>query len=757
MTELIYYMIAILFAGVALLVLNVFLKKFTKTNHNWIFKGLGILLAGIFVTRVLSADIPLESIFELGGTAHDSAFAAFVSLTLTWFSYAAVLVTILYPFFKIKNVQNLVKYFVLPVAILDLVFLRSYTIGIVGLIINMDYRGILLSLEIGFMLTFAIQAFITSKTFKMSWKEFGTLMLSILGVLIVSIPAYTLRGYFGNGSTTIEIIDFTVYHRIALYAAFIIPFTIWYIFRNKEYDVKRFAVLFLSLAGLLTFSLRFKFDIAFNLNQWPLHLCYTAMYIVPLTLIFKTEKVFYFTFFINVLGALLAMLMPNYGVQNITGVSLITFWVNHLMAFFMPLLIVALRIYPRPKLKQFKYSTIAFTVYFFLILIINAWLTNYGSVDFFFTNSDFIAEKLGLWAENLRNITWTIYVNDLTLVFYPVYQLLFYLVYVAAAFGMWFIYEQFYLFSDQLSDMGKRKKQLKMDQYLLSVALNGRGVQEPMNKENENKLVLKNFTKKYGNSEVFAVKDANLVVNGGEIFGFLGPNGAGKSTIIKSIVGIQPITSGSMEVWGYDVDKQSVQTKRLIGFVPDHYALYEKLTGREYINYIADLYEVSLQDRNVRIEKYVKAFELENAFDNQMKTYSHGMKQKIAIMSALVHDPKLWILDEPLTGLDPTSIFQVKEAMKQHAERGNIVFFSSHIIDVVERLCDRIAIIKKGQIKTVVSIKELEEKGILLEDFYLKTIGEQKKEIEKSFTDKKPSKTTKPTDSKPKKANSKKQ
>ena len=162
--------------------------------------------------------------------------------------------------------------------------------------------------------------------------------------------------------------------------------------------------------------------------------------------------------------------------------------------------------------------------------------------------------------------------------------------------------------------------------------------------------------------------------------------------------------------------------KKQIGFVPDHYALYEKLTGREYINYIADLYDVSIEDRNQRINKYVDIFELQGAFDNQMKTYSHGMKQKIAIMAALVHNPKVWILDEPLTGLDPNSIYQVKECMKNHAKEGNIVFFSSHIIDVVEKICDRIAIIKKGQVRATKTIKELDEEGILLEDYYLSII-----------------------------------
>ena len=244
----------------------------------------------------------------------------------------------------------------------------------------------------------------------------------------------------------------------------------------------------------------------------------------------------------------------------------------------------------------------------------------------------------------------------------------------------------------------------------------------PMNENAGIKYELIHFSKKYGNNKNYSVEDANLEVFGGEIFGFLGPNGAGKSTIIKSTVGIQSITEGNIEICGYDVTRQPVMAKRQIGFVPDHYALYENLTGREYINYIADIYEVSQEERNQRIEKYVKLFELDNKIDNKIETYSHGMKQKITIMAALVHNPKVWILDEPLTGLDPNSIYQVKECMKQHAAKGNIVFFSSHIIDIVEKLCGRIAIIKKGHIRCVKKLSEIESTGISLEQFYLNTI-----------------------------------
>ena len=237
------------------------------------------------------------------------------------------------------------------------------------------------------------------------------------------------------------------------------------------------------------------------------------------------------------------------------------------------------------------------------------------------------------------------------------------------------------------------------------------------------KLVFDNFTKRYGNSAVLSANHVSLEVKGGQIFGFLGPNGAGKSTCIKSAIGIQPVTDGNIYVCGYDVATQPVQTKRLIGYVPDHYALYEKLTGREYVNYIADLYGVSKEDRDERIARYVDLFELNQAFDNRMQTYSHGMKQKVTIMAALVHNPKIWILDEPLTGLDPQSIFQVKQCMIRHAQEGNIVFFSSHIIDVVEKLCTEIAIIKKGKIVYQADMKTVERdhpEG--LEAFYLSTI-----------------------------------
>ena len=235
-------------------------------------------------------------------------------------------------------------------------------------------------------------------------------------------------------------------------------------------------------------------------------------------------------------------------------------------------------------------------------------------------------------------------------------------------------------------------------------------------------LEIKNLSKKYGNSPVKAVDNLSLKLKKGEVFGFLGPNGAGKSTTIKSIVGILPFEDGDVLINGVSIKKEPLKAKMNIGYVPDNHAVFERLTGREYVNHMANLYNVSVEDMQARCNKYLKIFKLENAFDQQIKSYSHGMKQKISVIAALVHNPKLWVLDEPLTGLDPQSAYQLKLAMKKHAEEGNTVFFSSHILDVVENLCDRCCIIKKGVLQGVYDHKEMKNKNESLEELFMQVI-----------------------------------
>jgi len=239
-------------------------------------------------------------------------------------------------------------------------------------------------------------------------------------------------------------------------------------------------------------------------------------------------------------------------------------------------------------------------------------------------------------------------------------------------------------------------------------------------------LQVQHLSKKYLRSEKYAVNDIDFEVKDGELFGFLGQNGAGKSTTIKCMVGIYPFDSGDILIEGHSIKTDAVNAKKNIGYVPDNHAVYEKLTGREYVNYIADLYDVDEESRNAVMEKYLKLFRLENAVDRQIKGYSHGMKQKICIIAALIHEPKLWVLDEPMVGLDPQSIFDILEMMKEHCAKGNTVFFSSHNIDLVAKICDRVAIINSGNLCTVLDLHEGDNRAQLETIFRKYTMPEGK-------------------------------
>ena len=230
-----------------------------------------------------------------------------------------------------------------------------------------------------------------------------------------------------------------------------------------------------------------------------------------------------------------------------------------------------------------------------------------------------------------------------------------------------------------------------------------------------------NVVKQYGKSNVRAVDDLNLHVSKGSCLAFIGPNGAGKTTTIRLLTGILQPTAGRVIVGGTDMAKDPIAAKRMIGFVPDAHEMYDRLTGMEYLNFMADVYGVSKAARKNHIEKYLELFDLENASGEQIRAYSRGMRQKLTIIGALIHQPPVWVLDEPMVGLDPRAAHILKEEMRMHCERGNTVFFSTHVLDVAEKLCDEIAIINKGQMVAQGSLEELRsaEKSASLEQLFL--------------------------------------
>ncbi|HAF18052.1 MAG TPA: 3-dehydroquinate dehydratase [Peptococcaceae bacterium] len=226
------------------------------------------------------------------------------------------------------------------------------------------------------------------------------------------------------------------------------------------------------------------------------------------------------------------------------------------------------------------------------------------------------------------------------------------------------------------------------------------------------------LTKKFGN--VTAVNSVSFDVKEGELFAFLGPNGAGKTTTIKMITGVLPIDTGTINVNGHDIDKDPIKAKMSMGYVPDTHDIYDRLTGIEYLNFIADVYEVSRKERKQNIEKYLDMFEMKQATGQPIKSYSHGMKQKLLISAALLPEPAVFILDEPLSGLDPKSARTLKRIMVEHSQKGGTVLFSSHILEVVENLCDRVGIIKNGVLIACDSLENLKKHSAgSLEDIFM--------------------------------------
>lgn len=222
-------------------------------------------------------------------------------------------------------------------------------------------------------------------------------------------------------------------------------------------------------------------------------------------------------------------------------------------------------------------------------------------------------------------------------------------------------------------------------------------------------IEIKNVTKIFG-KDFKAVDDLNFNVNEGLIYGFLGPNGAGKTTTLKMITGILQPDKGDIFINGIDVVKEPTKAKEQFGFVSDNPDLFLKLKGIEYLNFVGTVYGVDNVTLRTNIVKYSKIFEMNDVLSNKIESYSHGMRQKIAIIGALIHNPKVWILDEPLTGLDPKSSFTLKEMMREHVEKGNIVLFSTHVLEVAEKLCDRVAIIAKGKLIFDGTIEEMKKK-----------------------------------------------
>jgi ABC-2 type transport system ATP-binding protein len=224
-------------------------------------------------------------------------------------------------------------------------------------------------------------------------------------------------------------------------------------------------------------------------------------------------------------------------------------------------------------------------------------------------------------------------------------------------------------------------------------------------------IELRGLTKTYSRGQVKAVDDLNLTVGSGEIFGFLGPNGAGKTTTIKMMVGLLRPEKGAVRMAGYDLAVSPLEVKRRISYVPDNPDVYQRLTGIEYLNFMGDVYQVKPREREERIRQLLDLFALKGAVSDPIRSFSHGMRQKIVLIGALLHDPVIFIMDEPMVGLDPRSSHHLKEILRDQRSRGKTVFFSTHILEVAEKFCDRIGIIHRGRLIAHGTLEELRDQA----------------------------------------------
>lgn len=241
-------------------------------------------------------------------------------------------------------------------------------------------------------------------------------------------------------------------------------------------------------------------------------------------------------------------------------------------------------------------------------------------------------------------------------------------------------------------------------------------------------IQVEHVTKRFG-KEFVAVDDLNFSIQKGEIVGFVGQNGAGKTTTIKMLTNILQPTTGTIRVNGYDIRKESLKAKESIAYVADNPDMFLRLSGLEFIHLMADIYHIPTKERQPRIEKLAERFEITDVLNRPMSDYSHGMRQKMMVCAALIHNPPVWILDEPMTGLDPKAAFELKNMMREHAAEGNCVFFSTHVLEVAEQLCDKIIIIRQGRMVFYGTLEELRQAypNMSLESIFLMINGEAEK------------------------------
>lgn len=716
--------ISVMLLGIALIVMG----SKDRLNHNTLLKAFALVLFVVFSAGLIQRHA-IDGSFNLFGFDTDttdygyypdtwifSVGKSFVIIMLRWLTLFLATWAIACGIKPHRFIEKLVAFVGVPLSILNVIFLETHIIAAVG---EFDTYANFQAIQIIASITLIgiVSGVLFVKNVRtLSFNRRALLMgLGVVGLTMFAVmPQGLLFNFFGYLGE--DPVDFTPIHIIVIVFTFVVMILGYVIMRNRSMRAKEIMLIFFVLASYFQFFYLRRS----GLSGLPLHLCNTAVILMLFGFIFRWQSFFYFTYFANVIGALAAIMVPDFN-RDFTDLRTIHFGYNHMYAFVIPIWGVALHYFKRPRLQQMLKALAIFSVYFVAMIIFNPLVDNFDiSTNYFFTYSDHLPDMFGVrWI--FYDYVETVEVFGLSLTFYPVFQVVYFFGFIFLMFMFWLIYDTLFQTFDNMQALKRKQYDLREQRKQLKVALGGRKFTEPINPGGTDMITIKDFSKRYGNAKDKAVENFSLTVKAGDVFGFLGHNGAGKSTTIKCMVGIQSITEGDIEICGYSIRSQPMQAKRMMGFVSDNHAVYERLTGREYVHYVAELYKVSEGDRDARLARYSEDFNLAHAIDREIKSYSHGMKQKLVVIASLIHNPRVWVLDEPLTGLDPTSAWQIKETMRKHAEKGNIVFFSSHVIEVVERICNKIGIINRGKLLGVYNMDDLRGKNIALEDLYMES------------------------------------
>lgn len=547
-------------------------------------------------------------------------------------------------------------------------------------------------------------------------------------VFLFSLSPLTLQVIFGH--MTYQKFVFTRPHLFMLLAPFVLIFLLTNVYINRAHEYKKFLLFTISLAviysvySVLTKAEIFSIKFAFSPLKWLL-LAFPLIFLFELK---RTMTVFsMFSTGVPLLYVFFLQLKENGSFFSLENMLL---YLPALYLIVLTALAYTLRFFQTPGAKDLIVALVCFTVFFLVVAIVlrivdGLYADNKAvqdHVDFFYINRRNIVDhaKFKTFLGNLRSKYKTVTIKGKTVSFPITYLFITWAICTITTLTVSQIFLQI-----QKSCISFRfvVHKLRKDRKLGVVKIGK--INPELKKELDMKdsfVKVQNFSKKYANNDFYSVKDVSFEISGGKIVGFVGHNGAGKSTLIKSLVGIQTITEGTITICGYNIEKNPTETKYSLGYVSDNHALYEELTGREYITFVAKLFNVPKDIIKTKLLELTDFFQITYAIDRQIRTYSHGMKQKISVISSLIHEPKVWVLDEPLTGLDPTSAYQLKEAIKMHAKKGNIVIFSSHIIEVVENICDEVVIIKRGQMVVNEKVAALKAKYGNLEQMYIKLI-----------------------------------